>query len=316
MDLSLRNIWKSWLVFKSGKRASSDILCFQYKLLENILQLYSELNSGTYKHGYYKKFVIHDNKKREIAVAGVQDRIVHRLIYDFLVPIYDKTFSYDAWSCRVNKGLLAAIQRANGFLESFPNSYVLKCDVSKFFNNVDQNILFDLLKTKVTDEQILILMKEVIFSYNCGHCRIGIPIGNLTSQIFANIYLNELDRFVKYQLKPKAYLRYGDDFILVDNDFERINEFNLLIKEFLQEKLKLRLKNKNNVIIKARSGLKFLGVIIWPNGKKLNGRNIRRMGKRLNQSNFSSYRGLVHKLQKPKFGKYFDWLAMEKFGRD
>lgn len=139
--------------------------------------------------------------------------------------------------------------------------------------------------------------------------RKGIPIGNLTSQIFANIYLNELDRFVKYYLKPKFYLRYGDDFVVLDNSLNQLKDFRLKIIDFLNNKLKLEINSKTDIVVKARWGLHFLGVEIFPRGRRLNKRNWRRIFERCNLSNVSSYAGLVRKHSNKKKIKYFNWFT-------
>lgn len=138
------------------------------------------------------------------------------------------------------------------------------------------------------------------------------PIGNLTSQIFANIYFNEFDRFVKHTLKPKAYLRYGDDFILIESDLQKLHALRLASVHFLEDKLKLRLNPKSDRILKAKWGLKYLGVVLWSSGRKLNKRNIRRSVEKLNNANVASYRGLVIKHGTYKLVRYFHWLIHEK----
>ncbi|MCG2808772.1 MAG: hypothetical protein L6275_00285, partial [Candidatus Portnoybacteria bacterium] len=209
IDLSLANIWQSWFKFEKGKRKTKELEIFSYYLEQNLQLLYFELKTNRYKHGGYKKFIVTDSKRREIRVAGIRDRIVHRLLYEYLYEIYDKTFIYDTWSCRKNKGLLGAIKRTQKFLSKYPTSFVWRADIRKFFDNVDQQTLFEILSLRIKDTKTIKILREVITSYSLLTCR-GIPIGNLTSQIFANIYLNELDRFVKHTIKPRAYLRYGD----------------------------------------------------------------------------------------------------------
>lgn len=150
-----------------------------------------------------------------------------------------------------------------------------------------------------------------------GGSIIGMPIGNLTSQIFANIYLNELDRFVKHILKPKAYLRYGDDFILLDMDKNKLENMRVKTINFLANNLKLKINSKHDLIVKAKQGLRFLGVEIWPSGRRLKKRNRRRIKERLNPRNIPSYHGLVAKHEKQKIRKEFDWEIYDKtqFGR-
>ena len=118
IDLSLKNIWGSWRQFRKGKKATDELHEFQYYLEKNLFELCEDLNCAKYRHGNYRKFIVNDNKRREISVAHIRDRVVHRLIYDYLENIYDKTFIYDAWSCRKGKGLLGAIERTACFLKS------------------------------------------------------------------------------------------------------------------------------------------------------------------------------------------------------
>ena len=165
IDVGLSNIWRSWFVFRKEKRPTVELHDFQYNLEKNIFELFKDLNDGKYRHGGYKKFVVSDNKRREISVASIRDRVVHRLVYDYLAPIYDKTFIYDAWSCRVGKGLLGAIERAQTFLKNHLRSYVWKGDVKKFFDSVDQKTLLKILSFKIKDERAYNLLKEIIYSF-------------------------------------------------------------------------------------------------------------------------------------------------------
>ena len=165
INLGLGNIWRSWFAFRRGKRATPDLDVFQYCLEVNLSKLHRDLNSGAYRHGGYRKFVVHDNKRREISVARIRDRVVHRLIYDYLVPIYDKTFIFDAWSCRKGKGLLGAIERAQGFLEKSPQAYVWRADIKRFFDSVDQGVLLGAVFRKVRCPQARWLIREVVGSF-------------------------------------------------------------------------------------------------------------------------------------------------------
>lgn len=166
MDISLKNIWRSWFAFRKGKRQTAELHDFQYYLEENLFELFKDLKSGTYKHGGYREFIVSYNKRREISVAGIRDRVIHRLVYDYLAPIYDKTFIYDAWSCRVKKGLLEAIERAQEFLHRFPHSYIWKADIRKFFDSVDQKTLLKILSRKIKDKKTYNLLEEIIYSFS------------------------------------------------------------------------------------------------------------------------------------------------------
>jgi retron-type reverse transcriptase len=198
-----------------------------------------------------------------------------------------------------------------------PSYWVWKCDVKKFFDSVDQEVLLKILSLRIKDSITFNLLKEVAYSFTTVRGqKVGMPIGNLTSQIFANIYLNELDRFVKHTLRVKAYLRYGDDFILLENDLEKVLIFRSKTVDFLKNELKLQVNPKSDKIIKPVHGLKFLGIRFWPFGRALTKRNLRRTQSRLNTKNASSYRGLMKKHGNSKQMKQFDWLVYEKLFAD
>ena len=314
IDLSLSNIWQSWFKFKKGKKLTQELQQFNYYLEENLFVLYDELNNGSYKHQGYRKFIATDSKRREILVASVKDRVVHRLIYEYLIEIYDRTFAFDVWSCRKEKGLTKAIERTQKILNRCKKDFVWRADVKKFFDNVDQQKLIDVISLKVSDEKAMDLFKKVICSYSIFSKK-GIPIGNLTSQIFANIYLNEFDRFIKIYIKPKAYLRYGDDFIIVSNNLTDLKDVRNQSIKFLSEILHLQMNKKNDVVVKAKRGLKFLGAEIFPEGMRLNKKNWQKVNSRLSHRNVSSYRGLVKKYDKKKL-KYFNWKIVEKIFKE
>lgn len=295
---------------------------FQYYLEENLFKLFTDLQNKTYCHGGYKKFIVCDNKKREISVATIRDRVVHRLVYDYLVEIYDKKFIYDAWSCRKNKGLLGAIERTQQFLKSYSRSYFWKADIKKFFDSVDHQVLLRFLCHTIKDPKALWLIQSIISSFSIKTEReresnpVGMPIGNLTSQIFANIYLNEFDRFVKHTLKPQAYLRYGDDFIVAEQNLQKLHSYRQASLDFLKQKLGLKLNPKTDIILKPKQGLKFLGVLLWPSGRILNERNVERISEKLNHQNAASYRGLILKHGNKKKYRELNWLVLEKLLAD
>lgn len=318
----MANVWRSWFKFKIGKRNTMELENFTYLLENNLHSLYSDINNGDYKHGGYKKFVVTDNKRREIRIADIRDRVVHRLLYEYLYKIYNQTFIFDLWSCRKEKGLLGAIERVQKFLSRYPGYFIWRADINKFFDNVDQPTLLSILSLRVTDGKAIHILQEVIESYSTSVREReresksipskGIPIGNLTSQIFANIYLNELDRLVKHYLRPRAYLRYGDDFVIISENLENLKQIRAKIIEFLKIKLKLRINAKNDIMIKSTWGLKFLGCWIYPNGRKLNKRNWFRVKDRLDYKNISSYSGLVKQHSKDKRIKEFNWIILQK----
>ncbi len=164
INFSLSNLYKCWRLFRSGKIASREIIEFEYFLENNLRRLEADLISGNYRPGDYRQFVVIDNKRRLIKIAPVRDRVVHRLLYEYLKPIFDKTFIYDAWSCREGKGLIGAIKRTQEFLRRQSAGYVWRSDIKKFFDNVNQGILFGLIARKISDDRVLAIMRKIIFS--------------------------------------------------------------------------------------------------------------------------------------------------------
>lgn len=308
IDLSLENIWRSYYRFKAGKHLSADILCFNYYLEKNLYNLFVDLNNGLYRHGNYRYFTVCDNKKRRIAVAHIRDRVVHRLVYDYLVSIYDRIFIYDVWSNRKSKGLDACIDRTQQLLKNSQKCFVWRADIKKCFDSIDQRKLLEILKIRIKNDKDWFLLKKIIGSY--GLAEKGLPIGNLTSQILSNIYLNEFDRYIKHQLRLQAYVRYGDDFIIIEKGENKLKEIRVNAIHFLQKELGLELNRKNDIIIKAKRGLNFLGMKIYPLYRKLSGRNITRIRRRLSTANLASYYGLV-KNNQLNLLKEIDWRILE-----
>lgn len=315
--ISLENLFLAWDEFRRGKKNRKDVQEFGFNLEDNIFQLYQELKNQTYKHSKYQSFYIQDPKLRHIHKATVRDRIVHHLVSWFLEQIYDKSFIIDSYSCRIKKGTHKAIKRLNKF--SFPISknntkgfYALKCDIKRFFDNIDHKILIDILKKRIEDKDFLWLISEIINSFYSGDKNQGIPLGNLTSQYFANIYLNELDKFVKHKLKIKYYIRYTDDFVILNENKDYLKKIINLIREFLRDNLKLSL-HPNKIIIRTHhQGIDFLGYVTLPYCRVLRTKTKKRMFKRINQNNIQSYLGVLshcdsHKLKQKLNGIIEIW---------
>lgn len=166
IDLSLKNIWESWFAFRRGKQPSHEIESFSYNLEARLWKLYQDLQNGTYCHGGYHSFTVFDNKQRTILVAEVRDRVVHRLVYQYMVDLYDKTFYFDVWSCRKHKGLVGAIERAQSFLEAYPKSFIWRADITKFFDHVNHDTLLVLLAQKINDPTALRILEKIISSHS------------------------------------------------------------------------------------------------------------------------------------------------------
>jgi len=290
LDISVENLWLCWQEYKKGKKKCLEFLKFEAKLEKNLFELANDLNSGKYRHGGYFSFVVRDNKKRLISVASIRDRVVHRLLYKYLVKIYDHRFDFDIWSCRRDKGLVAAIFRCRTLAKKYSLGYFWRADIRKFFENVDKQILLKILNSSISDKTAMVLVEKIVISFGRG-----LSIGNLTSQILANIYLNEFDRFVRNELKPQAYMRYGDDFILFEDNPDSLIFKQKSAIDFLNNELKLEINSRISFLGKISNGIRFLGCLISPGEINLNRRNKKRIFRKLNSKNISSYYGLLQK---------------------
>ena len=169
INLDLKNIWHCYHLFRRGKKVTKELDHFQYHLEENLYQLYLDLNNDTYQHGYYREFEVIDNKKRQIKVACIRDRVIHRLLYEYLYPIYDPTFVFDVWSCRAEKGLIGAIERTQKFMYRNSSGFIWRADIEKFFDNVDQDTLVHILARIIKETKAMNLLKKVINNYSVSN---------------------------------------------------------------------------------------------------------------------------------------------------
>ena len=252
--------------------------------------------SSRYEHGVYQPFTICDPKQRQIHKATVRDRLVHQAIVSAIEPLFEGRFIYDSYSCRVEKGTHAGVVRLGSFLRQVSCNdtqkvYVLKCDVRQFFASIDHETLMRQIETKIDDEPTLQLLRSILLSHN-GETGKGIPLGNVTSQLFANIYLHELDWFMKQSLRIKHYLRYCDDFVVVSTDKDYLTSLIQPIKQFLVENLKLELHPSKVLIRSWNQGVDFLGYVLRPNTTTLRTKTKRRMLSKVNSNNLSSYLGM------------------------
>ena len=296
----------------AGQKTKKDVILFQLRLADNLANLYHSLANYTYKHGLYSAFTVSDPKLRNIHKAAVRDRVLHHLIHKELYPYFDKKFIYDSYSCRKNKGTLRAINRFKYFAGrvSKNNSrmcYVLKCDIKKFFASINHKILIKILKRHIEDTDIIWLIDEIISSFYSTRPGVGLPLGNLTSQLFVNVYMNEFDQFVKHELKIKYYIRYADDFVVLSDDKKWLEKQIFVIQGFLFKELKLELHPDKVSIKTLASGVDFLGWVNFPYHRVLRTTTKRRMLRRIVKSlapeTLNSYLGLLRhgntgKLQK------------------
>jgi retron-type reverse transcriptase len=294
--VSLENLFLAWEKFSKGKHKRVDVMLFENNLEDDIFNLQDLLSSGEYKHDNYKPFTVFDPKKRKIHKAAVKDRLVHQAVVNIIEPVFDKIFIHDSYSCRVGKGTHTAVKRLKGFLnQSSENNtktvYALKCDIRKFFASIDHDVLLALLAKRIKDNRTRDLLKVIIDSFHASD-KCGLPLGNLTSQLFANIYLHELDFYVKHKLQKKYYLRYCDDFVILNQDHKVLQNLIPEISDFLSSSLKLNL-HPNKVFIRSwEQGIDFLGYVLLPHATVLRTKTRNRMLKRVIRQNYRSYLGL------------------------
>ncbi len=281
---------------QKGKRFRDNVLAFNYNLEPELFKLRSELESKTYCPGAYKSFRIYDPKPRLISAAPYRDRVVHHALCNIIVPLIDRSFITDTYANRVGYGSHRALERFIKFARS--SRYVLQCDIRKYFPSIDHEILKQIIRRKIKCQDTLWLIdtiidgsnpQEPVIEYFPGDDlltpllrRRGLPIGNLTSQFFANVMLDNFDHFVKEKLRVKKYLRYVDDFALFGDDLEFLAQARLKIEEYLTG-LRLKIHPIKNQLFETRHGANFVGFRILPDRIRVRNDNLRRARRRLKQ---------------------------------
>lgn len=284
--ITISNLLDAWKEFLRGKRGRADVQEFGRNLMGNVLTLHEELRAGTYVHGGYHAFRIADPKPRDIHKALVRDRLLHHAIYRVLYPSFDRTFIADSYSCREGKGAHKAMARFRRFAYQVSRNdtrtcWVLKCDVRKFFASIDHHVLLGILAERMADARALDLFRRVIESFSSGVPGKGLPLGNLTSQLLVNVYMNEFDQFAKHELKAKQYLRYADDFVILSEDRARLRSLIPRVETFLEARLALTLHPDKVSIRTLASGIDFLGWVHFPDHRVVRTATKRRMYRRL-----------------------------------
>lgn len=282
--LSYEALMKAHVQSRKGKGYRKEIILFNLKQEEYIMWLYEQLKTLKYKHGGYTVFYITEPKLRRIEKSKYIDRIVHRwYVNSFIKPYFIPKFIETSYACLENKGMHKAcldVQRTMKHCKNiWGEYYILKMDIKKYFENINKNIVYEILQRKIKDEKVLWLTKEILYSNNGEN---NLPIGNYTSQMFANIYLNELDQYVKHKLKGKYYFRYMDDAILIRKTKEETKQDLENIKEFLREQLKLEL-NKKTQIFKNKQGINFCGYKINEYRLKIRDKGKRKLKKKVKE---------------------------------
>ena len=292
----LFNLIAAWKKARKGKAKKDYIIEFERNLIKNLLKLQEELKRETYKPRQLKSFILRDPKTRKISKSDFRDRIVHHALFDIIEPIFEKIFIYDSCANRIGKGNLFAIQRLYYFIKKISRNgkvngwfninqvkgYCIKADIKHYFQEVNHHILIQIIKKKIADEKVISLIKLILIN---GQEKegVGMPLGNLTSQFFANVYLNEFDYFVKHKLKAKYYIRYVDDFVILHKSKEQLIKWKEEISDFLKKELKLELHQEKSKVVPLSRGIDFVGFRNFYYYKLLRKRNISKILIKINQ---------------------------------
>ena len=290
---SLQNLIVAGKAALRGKRSHLPGAAFLADFEKEVSALHDELWAGTYKHGEYNYFTIHEPKERLVAAAPFRDRVMHHAIVRVIEPIFERRFIEDSFACRRGKGTHAAMRRSAQFARQF--RYALKCDVRKYFPSIDHEVLMGLLGRVIADKRLWALIGHILDSHADGQRQVwipggdlfdfrmlkrGLPIGNLTSQFFANVYLNPLDHFIKHELRVKGYVRYMDDFLLFGDDRSELRDHGRMLKAKLAE-LRLEMHPDKYRLLRTRCGVDFAGYVVFANGRaRVRSSSVRRFDRR------------------------------------
>lgn len=317
---AFENLLKAAQQAQKGKRTQTNVARFNFHLERELLKLQRELTQKTWQPGPYTSFYIYEPKRRLISAAPYRDRVVHHALCNLIEPIFERGFIRDSYANRKDKGTHRAVARCTEFCRQ--RRYVLKGDIRKYFPAIDHQILYRLISRKIKDPDALWLIGRIIDSANPQEPmheyfpgddlftphqrRQGIPIGNLTSQFFANIYLDGFDHFVKRQLQCACYIRYVDDFVIFSDDKDHLHQVRGQVEEYL-EGLRLRLHQHKCQVFPVTQGIPFLGYRIFPTHRRLKRENARRFEQRLRRLSAGYAR---HQLSLPQVGQSIQsWIA-------
>ncbi|GAB6170800.1 RNA-directed DNA polymerase [Paradesulfitobacterium aromaticivorans] len=280
------NLYYAYLKARSGHRFDKDVLIFSDSLESNLIQLQNEIIWKTHRTGPYRCFYVHEPKTRLVAALPFRDRVLQHALCAVIEPLFEKQFIYDNYACRVGKGTHAGVDRLTKFLIEahwkWENPYCLKVDVKQFFPSIWHDKLINIIKKTVGCEDTLWLIVEIVNSWPGTEDTDprGLPIGNLTSQLFANVYMNELDHYVKESLRVRYYVRYMDDFVILSDKKDELWYLKREIEDFLNHRLGLSMNGKTG-IFPTTQGVDFLGYRVWPTHKLLRKRSMKRIRRAL-----------------------------------
>lgn len=290
------NLYWAYRDARRGKRDRTAVADFEFNLEHNLFSLEAELRDQTYQPGPYTNFYIYEPKRRLVSAAPFRDRVVHHALCDVIEPVWEARFIATSFACRVGKGTHKALDQCHTWVKRY--TYAFQGDIVKYFPSIDHQILYSLLARRIADPQTLWLIRQIMDSgagilvheaqplyladddlFAALRPR-GLPIGNLTSQFWANVYLNELDMFVKHELHCPAYLRYMDDFVLFSDDKAQLHEWKSAVDHFLAERLRVVLHPKKSLVFPVKVGVDFCGFRIYPTHRRLRRSSVRRFVKR------------------------------------
>ncbi|MBU2561519.1 MAG: reverse transcriptase/maturase family protein [Nanoarchaeota archaeon] len=290
---SYDNLFIAYKKARKHKTLKQYVIEFERNLKNNLLQLRTELLLHSYRPMPLKTFVLREPKTRKISKSDFRDRVIHHAVCNIIEPILEKKFIHDSYANQKGKGTLAAIKRFEYFkrkvsrnLTTIKNTdntkgFVMKADVKKFFDTVSHAVLTRIISRTVKDEKVLWLIRTILANHKTDADGVGMPLGNLTSQFFANVYLNELDQFVKHNLRARYYIRYVDDFVIFHRSREALEYYKEHIDLFLNERLALQIHPDKSRIFPLYRGTDFLGLKMYPHHKVIQKKNIRKFKKKL-----------------------------------
>lgn len=320
---SINNLANSWRKARKGKTKKIYVAEFEKDIRQNLLKLREELLNKNYIPQPLVNFILRDPKTRKISKSAFRDRIIHHSLIGVIEPIFEKIFIYDSCANRIGKGNLFALRRLKYFItkvsengdylnnrfndKNFIFGYCLKADIKHYFQEIDREILLNIIRKKISCKGTISLIELILNNFENNR---GMPLGNLTSQFFANVYLNELDYFVKHKLRAKYYIRYVDDFVILHKSKEQLEKWKKEICDFVKEELKLELHQDKSKVVPLSRGIDFVGFRVFYYFKLLRIRNIKKIKSKIDDFNNKL-------IDKTKFLETLNgWNAYSKWSND
>ncbi len=284
----LENLYEAFLRAAKGKSSKQTVIAFRNRLDENLQEMSRQLQDGEFRFGQYHFFTIYDPKRRIICAASFPERVAFHAIMRICHPVFDDYQIFDSYASRIGKGTYKALERAKTFARQY--KWFAKLDVRKYFDSISHEVLLSQLCRLFKDKQLLLYFRDLLDSYETDEGR-GLPIGNLTSQYFANHYLSVADHYIKEQLRVSAMVRYMDDVLLFDNDKNQMKLHVKSVTEFVKNQLRLELHDP--IINATRYGIPFLGYVVYPDCLRLNARSRKRFQCKMNKLNYMIQNGII-----------------------